>query len=99
MLEVSSKSVMIFVCVSVAPRDDPYEKWTFSPYPISRNLKLGEDLTILAYRPRLVLHQTIIGYTAKFCIREKRGPQYEAFSLLVTIGSLCRLPYLLTEAL
>ena len=79
MLKVSSKSVMIFVCVSVAPRDDPYEKWTFSPYPISRNLKLGEDLTILAYRPRLVLHQTIIGYTTEFCICEKRGPRYEVF--------------------
>jgi len=99
MLKVSSKSVMIFVCVSMTPKDDPYEKWPFSPYHISRNLKLGEDLTILAYRPRLVLHQTIVGYTTKFCVRVKSGPQYVVFSLLVTIGSSYGLPYLPTEAL
>jgi hypothetical protein len=69
--KILSKSVVLFVHMSGTPRDYPYEKWTFLLYPISRSGKKRDELTILAYRLGLVLHETIILNSAKFCFREK----------------------------
>ena len=47
------------------------KNWTFSHYPISRNLKKLDEITILACRLGLVLHHTIIQYVVQSWVYEE----------------------------
>ncbi len=59
--------LFLYTCLVSQRMTHSYEKWTFSLYPISRNLKYRDNLTIVAYRLGLVLHPTIIRHALKFC--------------------------------